>query len=193
MEITTEVSSDVEKLLSLDKQIRFATAKTLTDVAKEAQSASIEAIQEHFITRNNWYLPSNRYGVHIEPATKENLQSAVKTDAYWLRPHETGEDKIPHHSQNIAVPTRNARPNPRQIIPSSLKPRNLVNAFVIKTRRGPVLFQRVGKLLVPLYGLEKRVSIRRESTVIEPTMKTVEQRLGKIFFENLRKALETAK
>ncbi len=180
--MSIEVSENIKKLLSLPKQIRFAAATALTAVAKEGQEAAIEAIEENFETRNPWYLPSSAHGVHISPATVSNLTSEVKSSAWWLVPHETGEDKTPQSGQFLKVPV-----DPRRRV------RNASRTFVMRTRRGPVIFQRNGRGITPLYGLERRVRIRKRSTIIEPTVRVVEERFGEIFSEKLAKAIETAR
>lgn len=188
-----EVSKDIRKLFNLDKQIIFAAAQSLTAVAKEAQTDVIATIEKTFTTRGRWYLPSNKFGIKIKAARKDDLSAEVKTAADWLKLHETSGVKTPQ-GNNLAVPTENVRRTKRQIITKSQRPRNLKRAFVINTRSGPVLFQRKNKkTIVALYNLEPRVPIKKASTVIEPTTKTVQQRFDHIFGEKLANAVRTAK
>jgi hypothetical protein len=188
-----EVSKDIRKLFNLDKQIIFATAQSLTAVAKEAQTSVIAEIEQTFTTRGKWYLPGNKYGVKIKAARKDDLSAEVKTAADWLVLHETGGTKTPQ-GHSLAVPTENVRRTKRQIITRGQRPRNLKRAFVINTQSGPVLFQRKNKRsIVALYNLEPRVPIKRESTVVAPTEKVVQARFDKIFVEKLANAVRTAK
>jgi hypothetical protein len=177
-----------------EKQIRFAAASSLTAIAREGQKASIAKIESTFITRNPWYLPSNRLGIHMTPATKETLQARVSTNAgSFLGLHETGGLKQPQDGRNLAIPTRALRANPRQTIPAALRPRNLRGAFTVQTSRGRKLLARVGGQLKTLYLLRRQVRIRQQSTVIQPVATTFEQRFSKIFGERLANAIKTAK
>jgi hypothetical protein len=196
--ISVHVKVTPEKGSKLDKQVTFATALALTAVAKESQTASIKDIESTFTVRNNWDKPSNKFGIRITPATKDNLASAVRTDADWLIPHEDGGTKQPE-GHALAVPTANVRRTKRQMIQRSQRPRALLGKrdVVLRTRSGPVLFQRRGgrgrSKLVPLYNLEPKAVIKKQSTVLEPTRATVEKRFGALFADSLAKAIRTAK
>lgn len=192
-----EVSGDVRGLLTLDAQLVYAAARALTQTAKDSQVASIEAIRQTFTTRGTWYLPGNRFGVRITPATKGRLETAVKTAADWLIPHETGEDKVASGGGLLAVPlVGRGRPRPSRgaKVRADLKPRALGSrGVVIQTRRGPVLFARQDRRLVAFYGLERRARIRKRSTVIEPTVQTFDRNFGGRLAEAIAEALRTAK
>lgn len=192
-----EVSGDVRGVLTLDEQIVYAAARALTRSAQQSQAAAIDAIKRTFTTRGSWYLPGSRFGVRIQPATKARLESAVKTLADWLIPHETGQDKTAAGGGLLAIPlVGRGRPRPSQSakVRRDLKPRALGGkSVVLNTRRGPVLFQKQRGRLAALYGLERRARIRRRSTVIEPTVETVDRRFGDNLAEALAEALRTAK
>ena len=182
-------------IAKIKKNIAFGTARGLTQTAKDAQAASIEAIQSTFTTRGQWFRQNMRHGIKITPATPAKLQSEVKTAADWLEPHETGSDKTPR-GKNLAVPTENVRRTKRMVIPRGQRPRGLgAKAFVMQTRRGPVLAERVtrgkNKGIRILYGLEKRVKIRKQSTFSEPIRKTVDRKLRKNINDSIAQALRT--
>lgn len=191
-----EVSGDLAAVLSLDRQLVYAAARALTRTAKDSQEEVIKSLRAAFTVRGTWYLPSNRFGIRIEPATVTRLESVVKTLADWLIPHETGEDKVAR-GRLLAIPFEGpGRPRPSHPakVRRNLKPNALGRAgVVIDTRRGPILAQRKGGRLTAMYGLEKRVRIRRRSTVIEPTIRTVARRLGANFEEVIAEALRTAR
>jgi hypothetical protein len=180
-------------------QVTFALAATLTAVAKEASAASVKEIERDFTVRNTWDQPGNAMGIKALPATKGDLSSAVATRADWLIPHEEGEDKTPRRAGgNLAIPTVDVRRTKRDIIQRSQRPRALAGkAFVLKTRNGPVLARWQGRgknrRLVVLYRLKPRARIRKQSTVVAPTVRTFERRFDPIFAEQLRKALATAR
>jgi hypothetical protein len=186
----------VEKLLSLDRQLNFAAARALTETAKQAQDSSLRAIQATFTTRNRWFLPSNRFGLRVRAARKDNLEATLGTAADWLALHETAGTKVPR-GQFIAIPTSNVRRNKRQIIPRAQRPRNLKRSFLIKTKSGlTVLFQRKGRGrksdIVAMYVMEPRARIKKESTVTVVAEKVVARRFGPTFDKALREALATA-
>lgn len=192
-----EVSGDVRGVLTLDEQIIYAAARALTKSAQQSQDAAVDAIRHTFTTRGSWYLPSNRFGVRITHATKERLEAAVKTAADWLIPHETGEDKVAKGGRLLAIPmVGRGRPRPSRAskVRADLKPRALGGrGVVIETRRGPVLFARQNRRLVAFYGLERRARIRKRSTVIEPTVRTVTKNFGDNLATALAEALRTAR
>lgn len=192
-----EASGDIAAALSLDRQLVYAAARALTTTVQQSQTASIAAIRQTFTTRGSWYLPSGRFGIRVTPATKERLEAAVKTAADWLIPHETGEDKVARGGGLLAVPLIGpGRPRPTRgsKVRADLKPRALgQRGVVIETRRGPVLFTRQDRRLVAFYGLERRARIRKRSTVIEPTVQTVDRNFGANFAMSLAEALRTTR
>lgn len=192
-----EASGDIKAALSLDKQLVYAAARAATKTAQDSQAASIDAIRQTFTTRGTWYQPSSRFGVRITPATVGHLEASVRTAADWLIPHETGEDKVAQGGGLLAVPIVGpGRPRPTfgSKVRADLKPRALGGrGVVLETRGGPVLFARQNKRLVAMYGLERRAHIRKQSTVIEPTVQTVAKKFGDNYAAAISEALRTAK
>lgn len=197
---------DVRKIA---KNVRFGVAVGLTKTAKDAQSDAIKSIEKEFTTRGRWYAPSNKFGVKITAAKRDKHESAVHTAADWLIPHENGGAKLPRGGR-FAVPTDNVRRNKRQIIPKTQRPQGLKGTFVLQTKRGPVLFQRVyankagkyttrklktrrGTRLVALYGLERSVQIRRRPTFFEPVRRSVNKNIRTRVREGIAHALATMK
>lgn len=179
------------------KQVNFGTATGLTKTAKEGQAAVVGALKGTFTLRGNWFQQSNKYGIKITPARKDKLQSEVKTAADWLEPHEEGRDK---HAQGgrVAVPTDQVRRNKRMIIPRGQRPKGLAaKAFILQTKRGPVLAQRLvkgkRKGLIVLYGLENTVRIKKRSTFHDPIQKVVDRRLAANIKEGIMRAFATAR
>lgn len=185
--------------INLVKQVTFALAQTLTAVVKEAQTEVIRDIEGTFTVRNNWDKPSNAMGIKALPATKTDVSAALVTRADWLIPHEQGEDKVPD-GKFLAVPGRNVRRTKRDIVQRSQRPKALRGKrdVVLPLKGGGMgLFQRKGRgsnsRLVFLYALAKRARIRKQATVIEPTLKVVEKKFDKIFYEKLKQAIRTAR
>lgn len=194
LEVETTVDGpDVAAVLSMDRQIPFAAASTATAVAKEAQQEAIDEIQDAFITRSPWYLPTNFFGVHFTPATVDNPRSQVHTNAYWLKDHETGGLRTPSEGDFLAVPTEAIQPNRAQAIPQDKRPKNLAKAFVLNTRRGPKLFDRINGQLQAVYNLVRNVRVEKRSTIVEPTIRVVDKQFAPTFYTKLLEALRTAK
>lgn len=192
-EVRTKTEGPVAALLDLAKHLTFAVAAAATATVKEAQQVVIEAIQDTFITRGSWFAPSNYFGIHYKPATTADPSAELTTNAYWLVPHEIGALKEATEGQFLAIPTAAIRPDVQRTVPSNLRPRNLQNAFILNTKRGPQLFQRLNGQLRRVYTLVDKVQIRKQSTVIEPTVRTVETRFIHHFANKLQEAFRTAK
>lgn len=181
-----------------DKQIAFAIAVALTTTAKQAQWEVIHTIEGTFTTRNNWYKPSNKFGIRMKSATKQNPVASLRTDADWLEPHEDGGVKTPTQGKELAIPTENVRRNKRQMIQKSQRPGALRGKrdFVLNTKKGRVLYQRRGKgkrsKIVALYNLEPRAIIRKHSTFFEPIERIVERNLQENFNDALERAYASA-
>ena len=69
--------------------------------------------------------------------------------------------------------------------------------FILQTKRGPVLAQRItrgkNKGIRILYGLEKQVKIKKNSTFYEPAEKTVKANLRENIRKGIRFAMATAR
>jgi len=195
MNITTRVINNLPSAEKIMKNIDFGTAKGLTKTAKQGQSAVVDALQSNFTLRGTWFNQNMRHGIKITPARKDKLQSSVHTLADWLEPHETGKDKTPRGG-NLAVPTDQVRRNKRSIIPKGQRPRGLAaRAFVLQTKKGPVLAQRLikgkRKGLIILYGLEPQVKIKKRPTFRVPIEKVVKSNLKSNIAEGINDAIRT--
>lgn len=179
------------------KNIKFGEVVGLTRTAKKAQAAVVDDLKSTFTLRGSWWMQANRFGIKIIPATKDKPEAAVVTRADWLELHETGGDKKGRGGHRIAVPSKEVRRNKRQIIQKGQRPRNLKNTFVIETKKGPVLAQRLKrgprKGLVILYGLEDSVPIKKESTFYEPIKDTVRKHLTEEIRRGIDYAFRTSK
>jgi hypothetical protein len=187
------IDGDVEAVTGLDRQIEFAGVSTATSLAIQSQAAAIQAIETTFQTTNPWYLPGNRFGVHYTPATPERPTAQVKTNAYWLIDHETGGLRTASEGQYLAVPTETIQPNKREPIPPNQRPASLENAFILKTARGLKLFERINNQLRVVYNLVKGVRIPKHSTIVDPTIRTVQKNAAQTYYTKLLEAIRTAK
>lgn len=178
------------------RQIDFGTAVGLTKTAKQAQDAVVSSLKSTFTLRGNWFEQRNKFGIKITPARKDKLQAEVKTAADWLEAHEEGTDKT--GQGRLAIPTDQVRRNKRMIIPRGQRPKGLASkAFILETKKGPVLAQRLmkgkRKGLIILYGLEKTVKIKKRSTFHEPIQKVVKSNLKDNIRTGIAMAFATAK
>lgn len=190
---TVERPPSAEKIT---KNINFGIARGLTRIAKDGQSAVLGALRGAFTLRGGWFQQQNRFGIKIKPAKPNDLSSEIRTRADWIEPHETGKDKAPIKGRHVAVPTDQVRRNKRMIIPRGQRPPGLGGkAFVLQTKKGPVLAQRITrgkrKGLVVLYGLETKVRIRKRPTFAEPIEKVVKRRGERTIGESIDQALAT--
>jgi hypothetical protein len=148
-----------------------------------------------FTLRGTWFQPNNKFGIKIKPATKDDLSAEVRTMADWLKIHEDGGIKHAA-SGRLAVPTDNVRRNKRFIIPRNQRPKGLAGkAFVLMTKKGPVLAQRISrgkrKGLIVLYGLESSARIKKQPTFHDPIQKVVDHSLTKNIEAGIQNALDT--
>jgi hypothetical protein len=180
----------------IGRNLDFGVALGLTKTAKDGQKASQGALRGTFTIRNRWLEQGNKFGIKVKAATKADLTSEVRTNADWIIPHETGKDKTARGGR-VAVPTANVRRSKRDIITKPNRPSALRNkrTFVIKTKRGDVLYQRKYKgkrsFITPLYGLERRVRIRKVAVFEKPIETAVKRRLGINIEAGLRRAFAT--
>lgn len=179
------------------KNINFGLARGLTRTAYDGQKAVKESLRSTFTIRNRW--PDiGPFAIKVAIATPKNLKAEVFTNADWLVAHEEGVNRTPHSGRNIAVPTDEVRRNKRLIIPRGQRPKGLgAKAFVLQTKKGPVLAQRISrgkrKGIIVLYGLEQKVKIRRRSTFYEPLEKVLASRGARHINESIREALASIK
>lgn len=179
------------KLIGLEefpRKVAFVTAYALTKTAQEAQAASVAKITETFTIRTKWYEKSNKFGVKVKPATKDNLVATISTQAWWLADHERGGERMPS-KKYIAIPTDKVKRSKRDLITKATR-QKLLNpsnpkVFKVISRKGPVLLERIKagqktKTRV-LFGLETVVRIKKESTFYEPVEDVLRTKFSQIY------------
>ena len=179
------------KLTGLDefpRKVAFVTAVALTKTAQEAQSASIAKIQQEFTVRTKWYEKSNKFGVKVKPATKDNLAATISTQAWWLVDHERGGERLPS-KKYIAIPTDKVKRSKRDLITQATR-RKLLNplnpqVFPLRTKAGVLLLaQRIkrgrGGLAV-LFAMKLKVRIEKQSTFNEPVEAALRDKFAEIY------------
>lgn len=199
MDVKIKIVEHPPSAAEISKQMNFGTVVGLTRTALEGQEAVIGALKgSKFTLRGTWFEKQNRFGIKTKRATVTDMTAEIMTRADWLLKHETGSDKAATKGVHVVVPTDQVRRNKRSIIPRNQRPPGLGGkAFVLQTKKGPVLAQRITrgkrKGLVVLYGLEKKVRIKKHSTFYEPIDKVVRRRGLKNIEEGIRQAFASSK
>jgi hypothetical protein len=187
----------IGKIRNLPKQIRYATAVTLTRSGEHAQQAIISRTRDVFTIRKNWLTPGYRYGINRKTARADDLTAEVYTRAPWMLRHEEGGLKLPK-KEYLAVPQPGVRRTKKDLIPAGQRPKALKRSFIIwKTKSGPMLFQRVGRgknsTIKPMYAFEKSARIEPRWQFVRTGIEVVKKVYGRIFAAALKDALETAR
>lgn len=132
------LEGDTKLVKNLDRAIIHAAKQTCIAVMQEAQPVVIERINRTFHVRGTWYLPSQRFGIHVRFTKDRNdLSARLETAADWLEEHETGEDRTPdRHSGRLTIPqVGGARPTIESIVPARNKARRILpNASLLGSR-----------------------------------------------------------
>lgn len=219
---SVKLTGDVKVVANLDRAILRSAKQTVIAVTQESQVKVIERIKATFVVRGTWFLPSNRFGIHVRfSRDKNDLSARLETPADWLEEHETSGTRTPDkHSGHLTIPQIGAaRPTIGSVVPAALKARRILpNAslldsralirtsgrpstkqgkrFVFKrtpfflNRKGTAIFERLPDHHLKLfYTLSRSSHIKQQSTVIEPTIETVQLRFGPIFDVKLRETI----
>lgn len=195
---------DMAKIL---KNVRFGTAMGLTRTAKQGQEAVTDAVRTSFTYRNNWLVPSNKFGIRIKSATRDDLSAEVKTQATWLKKQKKGgsvtaespvrQFRYTYDGQEfIARPSKELRPvGSTKVLSKKLWPSALKKPFVIKTKKGVYLLcQRYGpepRDIAVMYILDPVVTIKLKDAFYEPIQKVVDKNLQTNIRTGIDRALAT--
>ncbi len=187
----------VAKIRNLPKQLRYATAVTLTRSAEHAQDAILTRTRDVFTIRKSWLQPGYEFGINRKAATKDDLSAEVYSRAPWMLRHEEGGIKLPK-KEYLAVPQEGVKRTRKDLIAAGQRPKALKRSFIIwKTKSGPMLFQRVGRgkasTIKAMYAFEKIAHIEARWQFIKTGIAVVTKAYGKIFAAALKDALETAR
>ena len=170
------------------KQIPFAIAKTLTNIAQKSQAEVKQNIREKFFIRKK--SGGFESSIRIKPATKTNLTAEVYTMAAFAALQQTGGVKkakdgrlaIPSYQDITQVKKRRDSNSPSTYLAG--------DAFKIRTKSGnEVIARREGKELKVLYFLRKDAHVDKKLDMIETTIKTVKDGFDAQLKTNLRDIL----
>jgi hypothetical protein len=168
------------------KQIPFAVAKTLTNIAQKSQEEVRKNIREKFFIRKK--SGGFESSIRIKPATKRNLTAQVYTMAAFAALQQTGGTKKAKDGR-LAIPAYQAINKVKKRSDSNSPSTYLAgDAFKMRTKSGQdVIAQRkVGGLKI-LYFLKRQAQIDKRFEMIETTTKTVKEHFDSQFRINLEK------
>jgi hypothetical protein len=170
------------------KQVPFAVAKTLTNIAQKSQEEVRKNIREKFFIRKK--SGGFESSIRIKPATKRNLTAQVYTMATFAALQQTGGTKKAKDGR-LAIPAYQAINKVKKRSDSNSPSTYLAgDAFKIKTKSGQeVIAHRKGKELKILFFLRKNARVDKRLDMIETTTKTVKDRFDGQFSSNLSEAL----
>lgn len=184
--ISLKINSDAKEELSRisTKQIPFAIAKTLTNVAQKSQIEVRKNIREKFFIRKK--SGGFESSIRIKPATKTNLTAEVYTMAAFAALQQTGGIKKAKDGR-LAIPSYQAISQVKKRSDSNSPSHYLAgDAFKIKTKSGDeMIAQRKGKELKILYFLRKNAHVDKKLDMIETVVKTVKEGFDSKFRANL--------
>jgi hypothetical protein len=118
-------------------QLPFATAKALTDTARDAVAVKRAELPNEFTVRRPWIIN----GIVSTPATKQSLTAIVRDRDPFMEVQETGGIKssinrrVFDYGEYLAVPL-DARRNKRDVVDRRDWPKNLIDPFVLTARDG---------------------------------------------------------
>ncbi|MDA8122258.1 MAG: hypothetical protein M0Z38_06805 [Deltaproteobacteria bacterium] len=179
-------------------------ARAITGVADKVQTAMIEEAMQNLTVRGHWIRPGTKYGINRKAATKNNLEATISTKAPWLVEQESDVIHKPRESEFLIVPFPQVRSSRTETapIPRRLTPARMGDKLVrIRTKKGPVLFQRVkgaagrGKarktisMLVPMWALEKTVRIPKRVHVLDVAQRVANEHAEKSISQAIAAAI----
>lgn len=189
---------------SIDRQIPYATAQALNDVAFSAQRKIKLEMTRVFELRNKF----SQGGIQINKATKADwpnikAEIGVEEKRTYLIDHILG-GKRQGGSHGRAILDAKELRNGRGRVPANNRPRALLNrkgsnsTFLITSRKwgGELLAKRVGegpRDIRILYAFRKDVTIKREFEMDTIAARSIQADYNRAFERRLTQALATAK
>ena len=185
IEIKNTASDELARIAN--KQIPFAVAKTLTQIAQQSQQEVRKSIKEKFFIRKK--SGGFESSIRIKPATKTKLTAEVYTMAAFAALQQTGGVKKAKDGR-LAIPSYQAISQVKKRSDSNSPSSHLAgDAFKIKTKSGAeAIASRKGKELKILFFLRKSAQVDKKFDMIEITTKTAKDRFNAQLIKNLQVA-----
>lgn len=180
--INLELSTtDTNRLMTLCEQnVRFVTAKTLTQTAQIAQAEIKQHIRNTFVLRK----PNFEKSIKVRPATKQTLQASVYTMAGFATLQQTG-------GKQTAQTGRLAVPQYRDLhdVKAGRKT-NMPGTFLLKLQSGGLaIAQRKHKEIEILYHIKNFAYMPKRLNMIEVGEETALTEIPRLFSENLQQVM----
>ena len=189
--ITFEIKNTaIKELYQISKkQIPFAVAKTLTNIAQKSQDEVRKNIREKFFIRKK--SGGFESSIRIKPATKTSLTAEVYTMATFAVLQQTGGTKTAKDGR-LAIPSyRSINQVKKRSDANSPSAYLAGDAFKIRAKSGQeMIAKRNGKELKILYFLRKSANIDKRLDMIELTTKTVKDGFSVQLSKNLRQLIQ---
>ncbi len=184
LQIKSKASDELAAIAK--RQIPFAVAKTLTQIAGQSQQEVRKSIKEKFFIRKK--SGGFESSIRIKPATKTKLTAEVYTMAAFAALQQTGGIKQAKDGR-LAIPSYQAISQVKKRSDSNSPSSYLAgDAFKIKTKSGAeAIAQRKGKEFKILYFLRKSAQVDKKLDMIEITKSTVKDEFEMMFKRNLEK------
>lgn len=182
LQIKSNASHELARVAT--RQIPFAVAKTLTNIAQRSQEEVRKSIREKFFIRKK--SGGFESSIRIKPATKSSLTSEVYTMAAFAALQQTGGTKKSKDGR-LAIPSYQSINQVKKRSDSNSPSHYLAgDAFKMKSKSGQeMIARRNGKELKILYFLRKSAEIDKRLDMIELTTKTVKTRFDAQLMRNL--------
>ncbi|MBF0190237.1 MAG: hypothetical protein HQL99_03685 [Magnetococcales bacterium] len=180
------------------KQLLFASALTLTNVAKDAQAEVRRLLPQKFTIRTGWVAK----GIQIRSASKSDLKATVMVLDQFMAIQETGGTKVGVFGKALGVPV-GARSSPTSVtrpgsFPGAMSRRP--GYFIAPLKKGAnvkAVWRRIGKgrreRLKLMYVLPHQVRLKPRFGFNETVRKVAMENAPRRFAEALQKALATAR
>ncbi len=197
LSITVDHAAVTRALGDLQRQIPFATAKALNDVANDAQRAIQGGLAQRFtLRRPDFILRTIKRERPADFASKTSLVATVRVDPRRdiLAKFEEGGTKAPVSGRAIAIPTSQVRRTKAQLVQKSQRPRALLASGRAFSKDGKLLV-RVGRgakaLLRAAYIFKPAVRIPRRLGFVETATATVDRQWESRASEAVARAVAT--
>src|SRR3990167_1274458 len=169
LRVVFDIRSAVVGLEEYAKQVPYATALAINEVAFLARKDLADLLPETFAVRNAW----TAKGMRVDTATKRTLTAEVGSTRPYMGPHALGGERagtkkgaVPKVGPGLARPTEQAITRPSRY-PKKLIGKGGKRGYFIATMPGGVkgVFRRKGKDRLPIEAaylfLRRRAKIRK--------------------------------
>lgn len=192
------------------RNMRFAVAKTLTNLAQEAQAEVRREMPQKMTIRRPWVVN----GIRIKTAARDRLEAVVYSldsggRRGFMTRQEFGGIKAPESSRHVAIPLKAVKPTAKTIIPQYMKPKSLLMygpqknktaqrmvsnaaAFKVKGKKAGqewILIRKGGKVM-PAWLLTPRATIKQTNFLLGPTKRIVNARATALLRQNAIAAMK---